>query len=387
MSLHGTPPEKLFWRDLEFYLIVKNEFKSLKVPFVLKIKISLTFALKLLKQYGPYILTMIGLIVYANKIYNILCKKRYRYPKDIFVNVGEEIHAPRIAFIRQEKIEAQRILKQLRLNISRELNKGSIKNIDLAKYFLDEEGLTLDKIKLREKVEEVLRKTVNQKKLGQYKHKVKTGQNLVDRLIFGQLCLWYLENDKEAKNMFDKIKDQWTELVDWDDHALCRINESQFNKLISERQDLNHSSLKEELISRDMNMDLLKDVIEAYAMNNQHVDYSMIGSHIVVKEKVGTNILKEFLKLDLKNINLSEKGKMGYGIAYKIQNDQLSFYGVPEENFDEKTMVLQITDNRHRILKELWFVGVSKDIYDEGKTLEFSVRNEDDAKGQVYEVY
>jgi len=137
-------------------------------------------------------------------------------------------------------------------------------------------------------------------------------------------------------------------------------------------------------------MDLLKDMIEAYALRNQHVQYAARRAHIIVKEKVETNIFMEFLKMDFKDINFSDKGKMGYGMKYKIEDDKLLFYGVPKGRFEGKTMIVQITSKKNRILKELWFYGVSKDICssnDKEKIQEISEKIENEARGKQYEIY
>jgi len=389
LSLHGTPPEEFFGREMKFYLIVRNEFKSVKEPFVLRVNISLKFVLKLLKQYCPYLLTMIGLVVYANKIYNIVCKNRYRYPKDIEVEVGEEINIPMIAFIEQEKREADFILEQLRFLMNKKLGKKSIKNVEFAACFLDKNGLTLDKSKLRRKVNEVTKESMINKDLNRFSQKA--GRELILQLIFNQLCLWYLENDRRTKEFFDEIKGEWAQLVDWDQNAMCNVKEDRLNELfVREIEDPNHDSAKEKLISEDVNISLLKNVIEAHAMKNQHIDYPAIRAHIVIKEKVGNNIFKGLLKLDLNDIHFSDKGKMGYGMRYKIQNNRLSFYGVPEEVFKGRDMIVQITSEKHLILKELWLHGVSKDLYpfnDEEEIQEFRERTESNARGQEYEVY
>ena len=243
MSLRGTPPEEIIWHELKFNLIVRNEFKEAKIPFTLKVKISPTFALKLLIRYSPYILTVIGLIVYANKIYNILAKKRYRYPRDFYIQVGQEITTgiiPPFLFIAQEKQESSVILRHLKGAIAQGLGKNSIKNTELAEYFANSEGNSIDKAKLEKKVQQTLseasEKFLNQ--LSSYLKGPEASKTLINQIVFNQLTIWLLERSQETKKFFDMMKDNWIDLVEWDRrNGMCKIKESEFLESIA-RADL-----------------------------------------------------------------------------------------------------------------------------------------------------
>jgi len=134
LTLRGTPPEEILWRNIDLFLIAKNEFKQLKVPFKLNIKISSIFILKLALRYSPYILTVLGLLVSANKIYNILGKKAYKHRKEYTLIPGAEINSGviyPIFFVKQEKAECNLILKYL--------EKGGGYS-SMIKYFTDAQG-------------------------------------------------------------------------------------------------------------------------------------------------------------------------------------------------------------------------------------------------------
>jgi len=398
MSLRGTPPEEITWSGMKFDLIVKNEFKETQVPFVLNVKLSPGFVLKLLLRYSPYILTMIGLIVYANKIYNIVAKKRYRYPKDFYIKVGEEITSREISpfvFIRQEKAESKVIMEYLQEILNEKIGKKFKNNTEFASYFV--ENNRIDKQRLEKRVEEILieapEKIVDQ--LDLYSKGSETSKTLIIQLIFNQLTFWLLDSDIETKKFFDIMKSNWIDLVEWDSSGMCcQIRENRLFEFLLEA-DLESNGPKEKtdgyrkMKENDtIHVELLKDAILAHALGSQSIDYLAIRAHIVVKEKLGKNKLKELIKLDLENVNFSDKGKMGYGMYYKIQNDVLSFYGVAEEKFANKTIVVQITDIRHRILNEIWIRGVAKGREKYGNHGSLAPEtNENIARGNHYEVY
>ena len=389
MSLRGTPPEEVVWGDMQFNLIVRNEFKNIKVTFTLNVKISPTFALKLLVRYSPYILTIIGVFVYANKIYNIVCKKRYRYPRDFYLKVGEEITnnmIPPMIFIWKEKQESMIIIKCLKEDVVKELGIESMKDIELAVYFANSEGNRIDQEKLKTKIKETLRDAPVKihEKLDLYFNGAEKSKAVIYKTIFNQLTIRLLEKNEETKGVFDIIKGDWIDLVEWDINGMCKIKESQFLESVAqadlhiENNNGDYSLMTEnQLVKEIMNVELLKDAIEAHAFNKQSIDHHSTTAHIMIKFKMKTNLIKRFVKMDLEDVNFSDRGKMTYGIYFKVENDVLSFHGVPEEMFLNKTVVVQITTKKHRILNEIWMHGVSKSLGE----------NEEVAKGKSYEVY
>ena len=370
-TLKGTPPEEILLRSVKLKLIVNNEFKQVKESFVLHIKISSSFILKLLMKYSPYILTMIGLVVYANKIYNILGKKRYRYPKDFYLNVGEEIGTgnniiPPIAFIEQERRESEIILKQLRQSV------GKSGDLDLAKHFVNHESHRIDKLELVNKIGEALQGS--KQRLPLYSQRSEMSRNIIHQIIFNKLTLCHLQTNSETRRVFLQVKENWTDLVDWDNNALCTVNEGRLQGLMRNSSNGYYSQMTD-------NLPLLKDAIEAYAFMNQHVDYLAIRAHVVVRERVGQNGLKEFFKVDLENVNFDN----GYGINWKIENDKLHFYGTPEEKFENRSLVIQVTDLKHKILKEVWIIGACDKSNENGS--DSFVKSESVMRGKGYEIY
>jgi len=108
LSLKGTAPEEFLDRKVDLLLTVKNEFKKIEVPVMLNIKLSPKFILKLLVKYSPYILTALGLWAFANRIYNVLKKDKYRHLKEFYISGGQEITAQDIypiRFLGQEGVE------------------------------------------------------------------------------------------------------------------------------------------------------------------------------------------------------------------------------------------------------------------------------------------
>ncbi len=84
----------------------------------------------------------------------------------------------------------------------------------------------------------------------------------------------------------------------------------------------------------------------------------------------------------MQHVQTAQNGQnMIYGINYEIKNGVLRFSGVPEEMFCQKTIVLQITDLRHQILKEVWIHGVKNN----GKEQQSSY-TELEAQGRKYEI-
>jgi len=358
LNIKGTPPEELFHRKVNLLLIVKNEFKYIEIPFTLNIGISLWFAVKLSARYSPYILTVIGLWVYANRIYNVLCKKRYRHRKDFYISVGEEISVDKIypvTFIgNEEAFESELLWGKLRA---------------------DEDKIGNDKGKIIEKIQEIARDTTEKDshRLSLYHKGSDLTRDLIHQLVLNDWAFWLLMNspeEEETRRVFNEIKEKWTEVVSWDERGYCHVVEPKLIKILKgATKEMNESTLIDEEIrlvekkvykemKGEVNMELLKDVMVGYAMKNQNVWKRAAEIHIEVKEDVQGNFIKRFLKRNLKNFHPGEKGqKVGYGIEFELKNDVLRFCGKAEEKFSGKTMVVQFTDLKQKILKELWIHG------------------------------
>jgi len=126
-------------------------------------------------------------------------------------------------------------------------------------------------------------------------------------------------------------------------------------------------------------LNLLKDVITAHVFDLHSLKRLAIRSGVEIKQKIRMNWLFRFIKFDLKNIYLNEKSKIDYGINYKIKDDILFFYGEVDKSLIGKTLVVQITDPRSRILKEIWMHGRSND-----DSEDLNLREPKDEKYEVF---
>jgi len=81
-------------------------------------------------------------------------------------------------------------------------------------------------------------------------------------------------------------------------------------------------------------------------------------------------------------ISFNDRNKIDYGINYKIFERRLCFYGNVQKDFEDKTIVLQIMNTRHKILKEIWIHGkTSNDMR------ESILKNEEEYQSQGYEIF
>jgi len=384
LTLKGTPPEEILGRDIDLVFIARNEFKQYKERFRVHVKISFTFVMKLILKYSPYILTAVGLFVSANKIFNILEKKRYKHLKEFFVGVGEEVSPDVIfpvAFIKEESEQSRRILKHLEKNGGTDLNEGGL----------------LNKQKIIEKIEETV-KTMpsgDREKLTEES----SHPEIVNQIIINRFVTMELDSAKERKTrkIFEEIKPRCLEVVQKDPSSASgfTISQKKLNRLFRRFGRMAHEksiNLEESLLTLEdeiegVNMSLLKDAILAYAFENHSLDMLPIDVGIEVKQKVKAGFLSRFLKFDLKDIYLNDKNKIDYGINYRIVGDKLCFFGVAQSNFKGKTLVVQITNSKHKILKEIWINGVSKDDLRKDAEDEYLIRDELEMRGQGYEVY
>ena len=131
-------------------------------------------------------------------------------------------------------------------------------------------------------------------------------------------------------------------------------------------------------------MELLKDAIAAFAFKNHTLEVLPTSVDVVVKQKIPTGLLKKFLKRDLISIWFNDKNRIDYGINYKILNSKLCFYGTVRSDFKNKTIAVQITNSRHKIIKEIWINGTSQEARREEGEI---IRDEQVARGQGYEIY
>jgi len=451
LKIMGTPPNEWSKTKYDFKIIVENEFKEMEVSFILAVRISMSYALKLMASYGGYLVTMIGLWVYANKIYNIFAKDSYRHPKRFIIKVDEEINDKTIfpvAFIGVELKESALVFKEVERIVSREIKAKSstlLSSSQLVDYFLDQSNHQLDKAKISKLVDQIIPELFsnnsnnNNQESKKYIMEVNSHKSLIQQIIINKIVKRQLElsNEKETRRIFLEVKNDWVDLVEGDTSHFA-VNEAKLIKKLkqigvdidgdepqssSEQQSIDdlieyqreHSftidrfdniHFKEDreglidgeavnttrsnrsvspikpkplekplLGNKRINIDLLGNAINAHAFEYQHIDIEAIDIHVEAKQKTrGSSIihqLKRFLKLDLRPIAFMDKGKIGFGILYQIQNDILHFYGVPHTNVKGKTIVVQITNGKGKILRELWLYGFNSNDGNlrEGETL------------------
>ena len=385
MTLMGTAPEEIFNRDFDFKLVVKNEFQEYKEPLRISVRISSSYILKLLIKYSPYILSIVGLLISANKIFNILFKSTYKHPKDFEARVGEEVTSEVIfpvSFIQEEKQEAKTILKFL------EKKFGDKEKLLL--NVISQGERKLDKVKISGTIKETLTdlSSKEQEELDFYLGDQNPRILLVDQIVFNTVTNEMLKSheERETRVYYEKIKKHWAQIVDWDMENSCfKFNEEKFENILLQKEYPNgeETTVSTRFIDKsNVNVDLLKNAILAYAFECQNIDMMPVFIQFKVKEKIKTNFLKRFLKLDLQDCPFSEKGKIGYGIRYDREFNTLSFSGTARRDIEGKTLVFQITDLRQRILKELWIFGKGLG----NQSLMRKSVNELDAMGKEYQI-
>jgi len=384
LTLRGTPPEEITGREIDLVLVAKNEFKQYRVPFKLHVKMSSTFLLKLLMKCSPYILTFVGLLVSMNKIVNIIRKDNYKHPKEFLVGPGDEISSEvifPISFIKEEQRLSELIMRYMKLRVE---------------DFLDNE-VVLNKQKIIEKIFEAIRMLPVDER-----EKIRS-MDLIEQIIvnkFIDLQLNLLREGK-TKSFFEELKLDCLDVVEKEKSGFI-VNQEKLDKLIesgrrlSKGDSISRGALGERLMRNQassdhsildgVNMELLKDAIAAFAFKSHTLDVSPVDVDVVVKQKVPRGSFMKFLKMDLMPISFNDKNRIDYGINYKIHGDKLCFYGTVDSNFKDRTLVVQVTNIRHKIIKEIWIHGVSQNNVndDDGR---YFIGNEKEMRGQGYEIY
>jgi len=380
LTLKGTPPQEVLGRDIDLVLVAKNEFKESTVPLRLHVKISLALYLQLALKYIPYILTIVGLLVSANKIFNVLGKPYYQHFKEFYIGVGEEISPALIepiSFIKEEREQSKLIWKYLG-KLEKDKRDSSLSSL------IDPMTNALDK----EKIIENIKEAINQMSSKDRQKMTRYPSPIIDKIVVNKFILMQLElkSEVQTKSFFEELKPHCMEAVERNTASSSPlefiVNPNKLNELMERigvpppGPEERYETLEEGLINDDpsfppgVNINLLKDAILALAFENHTLDILPINSDIGVKQKVSSNFLWRFLKLDLKDIYFNEKNKINYGINYQIIDDQLCFYGVAQNYLKGKTLVVQVKNRKQRIMKEIWIHGVSKDFQRDSLTQE-----------------
>jgi len=405
-------------------LTVSNEFKKIEFDFHMSVRISSGLILKYLQKVGPLMLTFLTFLVYFNRMYNIAMKKKYRHPVDFYIKAGEEIN-PRtvfpVLFVGEETQEVTILMRHLKKKVSSEVNSATISDIHLALSFVDKTTQVLDKVKVIQTINSILAELhgIELKGLKLSLNRSGLRRELINQLVINQLVKWQLASDGEKKTakLFEKIQKQWGQMVEWggsrfiiNQVGLEEVLETQGLKadgidsrtasLIEESSPQLHNSRKtfqqhllEAEAQKMFNDDLLKDAIIAEAYEYQAMKVSAIRVQVHMKEKTGDNPLKVFTKYDLEPMNLNSMVNVNYGINVDFENDMLHISGAPQENFKGRTIAVQITDSRQRILKEIWVYEASlnpqrvETAIEMNQSAPFTSTNEQSLRGSNYEVY
>jgi len=383
LTLRGTPPEEILGREVDLVLVAKNEFKQFRVPFRLHVKMSSTFLLKILMKCSPYILTFFGLLMSMNKIINIIRKGNYKHPKEYMVGPGDEISSEvifPILFIKEDQRQSQLIMRFMRQKV---------------------ENFTDDRVLNKQKIIESLSEAVRMLSVEE-REKIKS-MDIIEQIVINKFIDLQLNSlrEEKTKSFFEELKLDCLDVVDKDQHSAGFIvNQSKLDKLIqsgrrlSKGDSVSRGALGERLmnnqnsssnsIPEEVNMELLRDAIAAFTFKNHTLDVSPVDVDVIVKQKVPRGSFMKFLKMDLMPISFNDKNRIDYGINYKIHGEKLCFYGNVDNSFQDKTLVVQVMNIRHKILKEIWIHGVSRGNIDNEK---YFVGNEKEMRGQGYEVY
>ena len=99
-----------------------------------------------------------------------------------------------------------------------------------------------------------------------------------------------------------------------------------------------------------------------YIFEKQHMNVKSDSITIRSKKKVlkSSSLLRpiyQLLKWDLKPLLFCKNDKLGYGVKCRLANNMLEFFGTVKEDIMNKTLVIQITHRRGRIMREIWVYG------------------------------
>jgi len=410
LTLSGTPPEAIGLK-YEFAIIAKNEFRSTQDSFILMVHLSLSYVARLCVSYGSYMITIFGLWVSANKIYNIFGKKYYQYPKILNIPVGREITPktiPPLSFTLHEQREAQLLMKYL----------------EPGRSFIDPQTERVDRQKLEETLENIFNQLnlEERERLSLYAPGVSSNRETINLIIANIMIFRQLDmkSEEPTRKVFDQLLKNWINLVERDQsspslfdikpfqfeqelRALDLLNNDNYSSIDDKDVSLlaspnsttkesppsdrsKNNSIEKILIPKSelkvqINIGLLQDALCAHAFNFHTIEANVIRTQILSKQASTrpSSLLKvkQFLNLDLLDFAVNPvigTGKLGYGIRYEIRKGTMYFYGTPIEDLKGKTLVIQITNLKNKILKEVRIKGV--ELHAEEMTLKNSFHHE-----------
>jgi len=377
--LMGIPPEEFFPYEISFYLKASNEYKSERVMFTLKVRLSFTIIFKRLLILVGYLFSAYKVWQHSDKLYNMIMRRSYRYPKTMKIQIDKEITEkdifPILFIDKGSKKMANLILKTL-------LADAGIKVMQLIDSLVDFHQI--DGSFNRQRLAVVI-ENIDLVKNSEYQN---CDKGLVNELIFNDLVMkrLKLKSERKTSRIFEKIKSRWIHLVDMDAgssqffvkeksliHELKSRNldaDVSFTETLLSRNDEDRSSFSDSPSSKrslsegfQVNWGLLKDAIIAYAFSQHHMDIPKYEVFIRSREVLDAatmkrNCLKRCLKIDrVRLVNHSTK-HLGYGLKHKFIENKVQFYGKIEEQIKRKTIAIQITTKRNWVLREFLVKGL-----------------------------
>ena len=218
LALSGTPPEKLWPWNYEIVITASNQYKEVPLLLTLHVSYGLEYIVKMLGKVS----IVVAIWVYLNIIFNILGKKLYRYPVDIYMNVGQKISSQTIvpiACIGKELKQSRLIIKALQKGVAKELGCRSISKEKLTEYFLDHDRRQVDRQRLYITIED----TVNnlpptaQEKIKYYTKSAssRSRRELIKQLVMNEIVMGQLnlKGEKKTKQEFMRIRKKWVSLI------------------------------------------------------------------------------------------------------------------------------------------------------------------------------
>jgi len=351
-TLMGTPPEQFWKYEQEFCIKASNEYKSESIVFKLQVGLSYVIILKRVLFLMGYLFTAYKSWQYSDKFYNILCRRRYRYPKIIHVEAGREVTKKEIFPIVLISKRVQKLSKSVLSEIKLSIGEGRVASDEKTiEYLVDSDSGSLNRPKLAEVIESL----ALQKQIGKNKE-------VVQQLIASELTIKRIKPEKATLNIFEKMKSKWIDLVDIDQAQFVikgvnlirelRVNDVNIADPNEYQLDNNDSeiltsstkrSVERELIpSPRVNLGLLKDAILAYAFEQQNIWKSRYRIRIQSKELMEnerSNFWRRFLKLDTIDLVQNSAKQLGHGLKFEFIGDQMIFYGKPKEEMKNKTLI------------------------------------------------
>ena len=379
---------------------------------------------------------LLALWIYFNTIVNIFGKRFYRYPKDFFITVGQDVSTDQILpipCIARELKESRFIFKELQKRLAKRLGSWSINETMLAEYFFDPAKKLVEKDKVTSEIEGIVNDLPisKKKKVRHYSSASSSSKELINELIFNKLILGQLNlnEEKKTKQVFQDLKKIWTHFVHYKkgspawqlaieqtrlEHEIlvrCSVldqarESTESRKSVVNTLELSDKSSKSKeftptivdsvnedsskvfssripnnldikLIHDDkdnssdsrnslnINLKLLHNALLAHAYQQHHLDTEIECIAIVSKKKTRKPwwlpiFLSKFLKLNLRSIPSAQGNELGYGMRFRVDNGIIYFSGAATKDFEEQTVVIQIS-KKLRIIRELWLYGVTSD--------------------------